>query len=68
MGLGVFGADRSLTTHVRHALFGCHNVVASFFHFGCQNRGEGAPREALGFPGPAIIPKPSVLCPLRGDF
>lgn len=39
MGLGGFGTDRWLMTHVRHALFGCHNVVASFFHFGCQNRG-----------------------------
>ena len=40
----------------RHALFGCHNVVASFFHFGCQNRGEGV-KQVLTFPGPAIIPK-----------
>jgi hypothetical protein len=42
MGLGGFGTDRSLMTHARHALFGSHNVVASFFHFGCQNRGAQA--------------------------
>ena len=39
MGLGGFGACRSAVDPARHAPFGCQNVLASFFHFGCHNRG-----------------------------
>lgn len=36
---GLLAYTAQQLTLVRHAPFGCQSVVASFFHFGCQNRG-----------------------------